>query len=174
MIIRGHCEACKGAIEFEDTLRGSQSICPLCEKEIMLFSDEERRRRNRQKQDELKAAKRAEHEKKLREQQAKLQEQAKQAHRQRLRAIMTPSEFAGWIIGWIVIVVSSVMLVVKFSSDITAYGSETVNMSLMHYRETGIIVGCTGEVVGTLLLVVACIQCAIHNQRSYHFREVDN
>jgi uncharacterized Zn finger protein (UPF0148 family) len=173
MVIQAHCEACNGAIEFEDTLQGALSVCPLCEKQVVLLTDEDRRRRQREKQEQLKTEKRAEHEKKAREERARQEEQAKQEQHQRLRAILTPTDFVSWVVGWITIVISSLFLAVKFFSDITPYGSDTINMSLMHYRETGIIIGCAGEVVGALMLIVATTQCSINNQRSYHYRQMD-
>lgn len=170
MMLKGNCEKCGGEIEFEDFSHLTQSVCPLCGQTITLVSHAEAKRRTEE-------ATRLAHEKECRErEEAKWREtqaQMKQEEDEQLRRIKTfrfAKDSPWWIIGWLSIILGSIGMFIYMVQPITTSG-DTVNMGLMHSRQTGVIFCGFAILIGFIQLALAFLQSLTHNQRAQSYRE---
>lgn len=191
MTLKGQCPKCDGEIEFEDSLHLAETPCPLCGEAITLISHFETERRKaevlrkrqleteealrRLQQAETEALRKQQEEAEEAEMKAKIEEGAEAAKKieaeqvARIKSFRFAKESAWFVLGWLSIAGGSVGLVLFLMQDVTV--GSTVNLGLMHTRETGIAVCGLGILIGFVQLALALLDSLTHNQRAQAYRQ---
>lgn len=173
MNLTGTCDICHGTIAFDDSAHLTESLCPVCNRTIVLISDAERKRRERTAKAEEQAARDAvkfEQLQKAIEDQRRREEWRIETERRRFHQLGSSGAFAG---GLVILSLSVLALLWGFAMPTSAPGSDTINLGLLHDRAIEIYVSVGGIVVSLLMFIVAGLRAIIHNQVAIHFRGLE-
>ncbi len=178
MVLKGECPKCKGEIEFDDSIHLTVSACPLCGATITLISHHEAERREKEakgrRQQEAQEAKRRRQQEADEAEFKRANEEARRAEEERIRKIKafhTVTDSGWFTLGWLTIMAASIGMAIYLFQDISASGSDTINLGLMHTRQTGVIYCGFAILVGFTQLAIAYLDVLTHNQKAQSFRQ---
>ncbi len=167
MVLKGECPKCKGEIEFDDSIHLTVSACPLCGATITLISHHEAERREKE-------AKRRRQQEADEAEFKRANEEARRAEEERIRKIKafhTVTDSGWFTLAWLTIMAASIGMAIYLFQDISASGSDTINLGLMHTRQTGVIYCGFAILVGFTQLAIAYLDVLTHNQKAQSFRQ---